>query len=110
MSEEWRESVVPIAAIIIVTAVIFYLLPYLATLAILILFFLPYFIAYQIKFAAERNDLEKLADYVNFPELRQNLSEQAKSMMTQSLGQGLRKNVFVIFGLNLANVFTEKND
>ncbi|MGK5095505.1 DUF2939 domain-containing protein [Deltaproteobacteria bacterium TL4] len=102
------DSLIPLAALIIVGVVVFYALPYLATLGLIILFFLPYLIVYQMKSAVEQQNLDKLADYVDFPALRQNLVDQANFMMSDKMGKSFKSNAFVIFGLNLAGLFTEK--
>ena len=69
---------------------------------------MPYIRVFQIKSAVDQNDLDRLSEFVDFPILRQNLHENAKQMMNQTVSNGLKKNVFVWFGMNLASSFTEK--
>jgi len=96
-------------ALSLLLLVVLILNPLLLLIIVVSFIFLhPYAKTYQIKSAVDAYDLEQLADYVDFPTLRQNLIEQTKSMMTRNVHKELRKNAFVLMGLNFANFLSEK--
>lgn len=68
-----------------------------------VLFFsMPYYAMWQIKTAAEEKDSDRLATYVDFPELRKNIKVQLKA----DAGQVLQKRLFDSeAGSSIGNIF-----
>lgn len=70
----------------------------------------PYIAAHKIKQAAEQKDAEALAEYVDFPSVRQSLKEQIKAaaMKEYSKDKELMENPFAALGIGLLNVAVDQ--
>lgn len=63
----------------------------------------PFITVYQMKSAAEKNDIEALSEHIEFPSLRQSIKDQVNSMLVEKLAndKNLKGNAFA----ELAMVF-----
>jgi len=67
----------------------------------------PLITIYQIKSAVERQDSEKLSDYVDFPTLRTNLKEQLNSELMKKAATESKDNRLLALGLALSPKLVE---
>ncbi|MGB6065602.1 MAG: DUF2939 domain-containing protein [Desulfomonilaceae bacterium] len=78
-------------------------------LTVIGLYSLPYITIYQIKKATEQNNAAKLAEYIDFKSVRQDLKEQIKTFLASRMGI-LQKNnpVIQLLGADLAERLEDK--
>lgn len=67
----------------------------------------PFITLYQIRAALEARDAGKLAQYVDFPVLRENLKAQINALILGELPAGVADNPFGVFGLALAGTLVD---
>lgn len=67
----------------------------------------PFITLYQIRAALEARDAGKLAQYVDFPVLRENLKAQINALILGELPAGVADNPFGAFGLALAGTLVD---
>jgi hypothetical protein len=67
----------------------------------------PFIAVHEIRTAIENQDSEKLAEYVDFPELRTNLKEQFDAYIMQRATTELKDNPFGVLGMALAGKMVE---
>lgn len=67
----------------------------------------PFITLYQIRAALEARDAGKLAQYVDFPVLRENLKAQINALILGELPAGVADNPFGAFGTALAGTLVD---
>ena len=67
----------------------------------------PFITLYQIRSALETQDTEKLAQYVDFPVLRENLKAQINNLILSKVPDGLADNPFGALGLAFAGTLVD---
>lgn len=78
----------------------------LTALAYLILS--PYFVIYQIRQAVERDDVNAVASYVDFPSVRQSFKDQFNNELLQEFPSRENEGSFVALGAMLASSMVDK--
>ncbi|WON80810.1 DUF2939 domain-containing protein [Acinetobacter sp. UGAL515B_02] len=73
------------------------------------LFASPYIAIHQIKEAVQKGDSEKLANYIDFPSVRQSFKDQLNAQMVKEMANQKNNNdEFAALGAMLASVMVEK--
>lgn len=68
----------------------------------------PYVVVNTMQQAMTANDADTLAEYIDFPQVRQNMKDQLNAAMLQNMTESESDNPFAAFGLVLGGAFVEQ--
>lgn len=80
----------------------------LSALAALYFALSPFMAIHQMRSAAEERDGEALAEYIEFPSVRQDLKDQLNVALGRSMAEDLKDNPFAMLGGLLGSVLIDK--